>query len=313
MSLRVAFQMDPIHSIDIAGDSSFALALEAQERGHKLFHYEPKNLSLSQLTPIAKLSPMVVRNITGDHFCLGEQIATDLKTDIDVILMRQDPPFDMSYITATHILEHLHPDTLVINDPTNVRNAPEKLFVTHFKNVMPPTLITSDEKEIFSFRKEFKDIIVKPLFGNGGAGVFHIKPDDENLSSLVELYKTFYREPLMIQEYLPAVRQGDKRIILIDGEAVGAINRVPADGEARSNMHVGGKPMKCELTDRDREICEIIGPSLKEKGLLFVGIDVIGNYLTEINVTSPTGIQELSRFENINIAKLIWEAIEKKL
>ena len=305
--------MDPMESIDIAGDSSFALALEAQERGHKLFHYEPKNLSLSQLKPVAKLRSLTVQNITGNHFSLGEQRVADLKTDIDVILMRQDPPFDMSYITATHILEHVHPHTLVINNPTNVRNTPEKLFVTHFENVMPPTLITSDEEEIFGFRKEFKDIIVKPLFGNGGAGVFHIKPDDENLSSLIELHKTFYREPLMIQEYVPAVRQGDKRIILIDGKPVGAVNRVPAKGEARSNMHVGGKPMKCELTGRDREICEIIGPSLKEKGLLFVGIDVIGNYLTEINVTSPTGIQELSRFEDTNIASLIWDAIEKKL
>ncbi|MGB1844018.1 MAG: glutathione synthase [Thalassobaculaceae bacterium] len=313
MTLKVAFQMDPMESIDIAGDSSFALALEAQERGHKLFHYEPKNLSLSQLKPVAKLRSLTVQNITGDHFYLGEQRVADLKTDIDVILMRQDPPFDMSYITATHILEHVHPNTLVINNPTNVRNTPEKLFVTHFENVMPPTLITSDEEEIFGFRKEFKDIIVKPLFGNGGAGVFHIKPDDENLSSLIELHKTFYREPLMIQEYVPAVRQGDKRIILIDGKPVGAVNRVPAKGEARSNMHVGGKPMKCELTGRDREICEIIGPSLKEKGLLFVGIDVIGNYLTEINVTSPTGIQELSRFEDTNIASLIWDAIEKKL
>ena len=313
MTLKVAFQMDPMESIDIAGDSSFALALEAQERGHKLFHYEPKNLSLSQLKPVAKLQSLTVQNITGNHFYLGEQRVADLKTDIDVILMRQDPPFDMSYITATHILEHVHPHTLVINNPTNVRNTPEKLFVTHFENVMPPTLITSDEEEIFGFRKEFKDIIVKPLFGNGGAGVFHIKPDDENLSSLIELHKTFYREPLMIQEYVPAVRQGDKRIILIDGKPVGAVNRVPAKGEARSNMHVGGKPMKCELTGRDREICEIIGPSLKEKGLLFVGIDVIGNYLTEINVTSPTGIQELSRFEDTNIASLIWDAIEKKL
>jgi len=313
MTLKVAFQMDPMESIDIAGDSSFALALEAQERGHKLFHYEPKNLSLSQLKPVAKLRSLTVQNITGNHFSLGEQRIADLKTDIDVILMRQDPPFDMSYITATHILEHVHPHTLVINNPTNVRNTPEKLFVTHFENVMPPTLITSDEEEIFGFRKEFKDIIVKPLFGNGGAGVFHIKPDDENLSSLIELHKTFYREPLMIQEYVPAVRQGDKRIILIDGKPVGAVNRVPAKGEARSNMHVGGKPMKCELTGRDREICEIIGPSLKEKGLLFVGIDVIGNYLTEINVTSPTGIQELSRFEDTNIASLIWDAIEKKL
>ena len=313
MTLKVAFQMDPMDSIDITGDSSFALALEAQERGHKIFHYEPENLSLLQLKPVAKLRSLTVRNIAGNHFSLGQQKVADLKTDIDVILMRQDPPFDMSYITATHILEHVHPHTLVINDPANVRNTPEKLFVTHFEDVMPPTLITSDEEEIFSFRKKFKDIIVKPLFGNGGAGVFHIKPDDENLSSLIELHKTFNREPLMIQEYVPAVRQGDKRIILIDGAPVGAVNRVPAQGEARSNMHVGGKPMKCELTSRDREICEIIGPRLREKGLLFVGIDVIGNYLTEINVTSPTGIQELSRFEDTNIASLIWDAIEKKL
>ena len=305
--------MDPMDSIDITGDSSFALALEAQERGHKIFHYEPENLSLLQLKPVAKLRSLTVRNIVGNHFSLGQQKVADLKTDIDVILMRQDPPFDMSYITATHILEHVHPHTLVINDPANVRNTPEKLFVTHFEDVMPPTLITSDEEEIFSFRKKFKDIIVKPLFGNGGAGVFHIKPDDENLSSLIELHKTFYREPLMIQEYVPAVRQGDKRIILIDGAPVGAVNRVPAQGEARSNMHVGGKPMKCELTSRDREICEIIGPRLREKALLFVGIDVIGEYLTEINVTSPTGIQELERFDNVNIAEMIWHAIEEKL
>ena len=264
MTLKVAFQMDPMESIDIAGDSSFALALEAQERGHKLFHYEPKNLSLAQLKPVAKLRALTVQNITGNHFSLGEQRIADLKTDIDVILMRQDPPFDMSYITATHILEHVHPHTLVINNPTNVRNTPEKLFVTHFENVMPPTLITSDEEEIFGFRKEFKDIIVKPLFGNGGAGVFHIKPDDENLSSLIELHKTFYREPLMIQEYVPAVRQGDKRIILIDGKPVGAVNRVPAKGEARSNMHVGGKPMKCNLTGRDRDCLLYTSPSPRD-------------------------------------------------
>ena len=312
MSLSVAIQMDPVESIDIRGDTSFALGLEAQNRSHELHYYLPDSLTLADGRPEAVCHTLALRDTVGDHFTAGEPVRLDLST-FDVILMRQDPPFDMSYITATHILEHVHPHTLVINNPTNVRNTPEKLFVTHFENVMPPTLITSDEEEIFGFRKEFKDIIVKPLFGNGGAGVFHIKPDDENLSSLIELHKTFYREPLMIQEYVPAVRQGDKRIILIDGKPVGAVNRVPAKGEARSNMHVGGKPMKCELTGRDREICEIIGPSLKEKGLLFVGIDVIGNYLTEINVTSPTGIQELSRFEDTNIASLIWDAIEKKL
>ena len=311
-TLTVAFQMDPIGAIDINADSSFRLAEEAQARGHRLFYYTPDQISYQEGRVIARGQELTVRREVGNHFTVGGMREQDL-SELDVIWLRQDPPFDMSYITATHILEHVHPHTLVINNPTNVRNTPEKLFVTHFENVMPPTLITSDEEEIFGFRKEFKDIIVKPLFGNGGAGVFHIKPDDENLSSLIELHKTFYREPLMIQEYVPAVRQGDKRIILIDGKPVGAVNRVPAKGEARSNMHVGGKPMKCELTGRDREICEIIGPSLKEKGLLFVGIDVIGNYLTEINVTSPTGIQELSRFEDTNIASLIWDAIEKKL
>ena len=313
MSLNVAFQMDPIQSIDINGDRSFALAREAQKRGHRLYHYQPQDLSLLRQKPIAKMRPLFVKRIENEHFSLEEQITADLKSDVDVILMRQDPPFDMSYITATHILEHTQPDTLVVNDPANVRNSPEKLYVTLFKGVMPPTLITSDETEITSFREEFNDIIVKPLFGNGGAGVFHIKPDDENLSSLIELFKTFYREPLIIQQYLPAVREGDKRIILVDGKVVGAINRVPSKGEARSNMHVGGKPFKCDLTKRDNEICEQIGPSLKEKGLLFVGIDVIGNYLTEINVTSPTGIQELERFDGTNVSKLIWDAIERKL
>ena len=313
MSLNVAFQMDPIQSIDINGDSSFALALEAQTRGHVLFHYLPESLSLKHQRPVAKVNPLSVERVRDNHFSLGDSITADLATDFDVVLMRQDPPFDMSYITATHILEHAQPATLIVNDPENVRNAPEKLFVTHFTGVMPPTLITSDELEIFSFRKEYTDIIVKPLFGNGGAGVFHIKPDDENLSSLIELHKTFYREPLIVQQYLPAVRRGDKRIILVDGIPVGGINRIPADGEARSNMHVGGTPLKCDLTDRDREICEQIGPSLRERGLLFVGIDVIGDYLTEINVTSPTGIQELDRFNDTNVAGLIWDAIEKKL
>ena len=313
MGLKVAFQMDPIQSIDINGDSSFALALEAQKRGHKLYHYQPQDLSLLYQNPFAKVRPLSVQRVEGDHFSLGEQTTANLKTDVDVILMRQDPPFDMSYITATHILEHTQPHTLVVNDPANVRNAPEKLFVTHFKGVMPPTLITSDETEIAHFRMQFDDIIVKPLFGNGGAGVFHIKPEDENLSSLIELFKTFYREPLIVQQYLPAVRKGDKRIILVDGKVVGAINRVPSEGEARSNMHVGGKPFKCELTERDNEICEHIGPSLKKNGLLFVGIDVIGKFLTEINVTSPTGIQELERFDGTNVAKLIWDAIERKL
>jgi len=313
MSLTVALQMDPIESIDINGDSSFALALEAQTRGYKLLHYLPKSLTLKDQKVTAIGSSLDVRRVKGDHFTLGQQSIIDLKKGVDVILMRQDPPFDMSYITATHILEHVHPETLVVNDPINVRNAPEKLFITHFKGVMPPTLITNDTSEISAFRREHKDIIVKPLYGNGGAGVFHIKPDDENLSSLIELYEAFYKEPLIVQKYIPNVREGDKRVILVDGKAVGAINRVPAHGEARSNMHVGGTPLKCQLTARDEELCEIIGPALKKQGLLFVGIDVIGNYLTEINVTSPTGIQELSRFDDINVAGMIWDAIESKL
>jgi glutathione synthase len=313
MSLTVALQMDPIESIDIDGDSSFALALEAQTRGYDLLHYLPKSLTLKNQKVTAMGSSLNVRRAKGNHFTLSQQSIIDLEKDVDVVLMRQDPPFDMSYITATHILEHVHPKTLVVNDPISVRNAPEKLFITHFKGVMPPTLITNDTLEISAFRREYKDIIVKPLYGNGGAGVFHIKPDDENLSSLIELYEAFYKEPLIVQQYIPNVREGDKRVILVDGKAVGAINRVPANGEARSNMHVGGTPLKCQLTARDEELCEIIGPSLKKQGLLFVGIDVIGNYLTEINVTSPTGIQELSRFDNINVASIIWDAIESKL
>jgi len=233
----------------------------------------------------------------------------DLAT-MDVVLMRQDPPFDMAYITATHLLEHIHPKTLVVNDPVQVRNAPEKLLVTHFEELMPPTLITADRAQILDFRAEYKDIVLKPLFGNGGAGVFHVTPGDENLNSLLELFTQLYREPVIVQAYLPEVRQGDKRIILVDGQAAGAVNRVPASGEARSNLHVGGKAMKAELTARDREICEAIGPTLRERGLIFVGIDVIGNYLTEINVTSPTGIQEIDRFDDVCIEAQIWDAIE---
>ena len=270
MSLIVALQMDPIDSIDINGDSSFSLALEAQDRGHKLFHYLPTSLTFKDRNVSARAQELSVRPLQGNHFTLGEFEKINLKDDLDVILMRQDPPFDMSYITATHLLEHVHPATLVVNDPVNVRNAPEKLFITHFKDVMPPTLITNDKNEVEVFRKEYKDIIVKPLYGNGGAGVFHIKPDDENLSSLLELYESFYKEPLIVQQYLPKVREGDKRVILVDGKAIGAINRVPAAGEARSNMHVGGTPKKCALTKRDQEICEIIGPTLKEQGLLLL-------------------------------------------
>ena len=312
MSLAVAIQMDPIHLIDVNGDSSLMLALEAQRRGHELFHYLPGGLSLKNGKVSARGNPLAVRYDASDHFTVGAEEVVDLST-ADVVLMRQDPPFDMSYITATHILEHIHPETLVVNDPASVRNAPEKLFVTHFEGVMPETLITTDRREIMAFREEHKDIIVKPLFGNGGAGVFHIKPDDENLTSLLEMFTLMFREPVIIQRYLPEVRQGDKRIILVDGVAVGGINRVPADGEARANMHVGGVALKTNLTKREREICDIIGPTLKEQGLIFVGIDVIGDYMTEINVTSPTGIQEMNRFDGSSIETLIWDAIEARL
>jgi glutathione synthase len=311
MSLAVAIQMDPIDAIDINGDSTFALALEAQTRGHGLYHYLPQDLSLREGRVIAKARPLSVRREKGNHFTLGESETLDL-AGVDVVLMRQDPPFDMAYITATHILDHVHPGTLVVNDPVSVRNAPEKLFVTHFEGVMPPTLISSSRDEIMAFREKYKDIIVKPLYGNGGAGVFHIQPGDENLNSLLEMFTQMFREPVIAQKYLPEVRQGDKRIILVDGEPVGAINRVPAEGEARSNMHVGGRAEKSALTEREKEICDAIGPVLREQGLIFVGIDVIGDYMTEINVTSPTGIQEIDRYDGANLSGLIWDAIEKR-
>jgi len=311
MSLAVAIQMDPIDAIDINGDSTFALALEAKTRGHGLFHYLPQDLSLRDGRVIARARALDVRREEGNHFTLGEAETIDL-AGVDVVLMRQDPPFDMAYITATHILEHVHPETLVVNDPVSVRNAPEKLFVTHFDGVMPPTLISSSDEEIKAFRDEHKDIIVKPLYGNGGAGVFHIKPGDENLNSLLEMFTQVFREPLIVQRYLPEVRQGDKRIILVDGEPVGAINRVPAEGEARSNMHVGGRAERSDLTKREQEICAAIGPALREQGLIFVGIDVIGDYMTEINVTSPTGIQEIDRYDGVNLSALVWDAIEKR-
>jgi glutathione synthase len=312
MALTVAIQMDPVERIDIGGDSTFALGLEGQARGHTLLYYGPRDLSFRDGRVTARMRPISLRNVKGDHFTLGETSVVDLTT-CDVVLMRQDPPFDMAYITATHILERIHPKTLVVNDPAHVRNAPEKLFVTEFKGLMPPTLITTDRAEINAFRSEHKDIIIKPLYGNGGAGVFRVKPDDENLGSLLEMFTQFYREPVIVQRYLPEVRKGDKRIILVDGVAVGANNRVPAVGEARSNMHVGGRPEPVELTARDREICDTIGPELKRRGLIFVGIDVIGDYLTEINVTSPTGIREVKRFGGADIAALIWDAIGQRM
>ena len=309
--LTVAIQMDPIDKIDIAGDSTFAMALEAQSRGHALIYYGPRGLTFREGRVTARVRSLSVRSVKGDHFTLGEAKVFDL-SQADVVLMRQDPPFDMAYITATHILEHIHPKTLVVNDPAHVRNAPEKIFVTQFRDLMPPTLITSDRREINEFRAQHKDIILKPLYGNGGAGVFRVKPDDENLGALLEMFTQFYREPVIVQRYLPEVRKGDKRIILVDGVFAGAINRVPAAGEARSNMHVGGKPEATKLTKREQDICAALGPELKKRGLIFTGIDVIGDYLTEINVTSPTGILEVRRFGGPDIAKLIWDAIERR-
>ena len=311
MNFAVALQMDPIEDVDISADSTFAIALEGQARGHKLFHYLPQHLTLDRGRLVARGRNLELRRKANDFYTLGPETTLDLSS-MDVILMRQDPPFDMAYITATHLLEHVHPKTLVVNDPTSVRNAPEKLLVTQFPNLMPPTLITSDHSLVTQFRSEYRDIIIKPLFGNGGVGVFHVGPNDENLSTLIEMFAVTWKEPMMVQQYLPAVRDGDKRIILIDGEAMGAINRVPPAGEARANMHVGARAEPTELTDQERKICNTIGPSLKDQGLVFVGIDVIGGHLTEINVTSPTGLQEYERFSGISLSARIWESIEAK-
>lgn len=313
MTLSVALQMDPIESVDINGDSTFALGLEAEKRGYKLYHYDVKDLSFQDGKVTAYARSLTLRREMGNHFSFGAMDKIDLAEDVDVVLMRQDPPFHMGYITATHILEHIHPKTLVVNDPASVRNAPEKIFLTRFPDLMPPTLITSNSRDVAQFRAEYKDIIVKPLYGNGGAGVFRIREKDQNLNSLIEMFQKFYPEPFIVQQYLSDVVKGDKRIILVDGVAVGAINRVPPEGEVRSNMHVGGEARKTELTDREMQICNAIGPTLREMGLLFVGIDVIGDYLTEINVTSPTGIQEIQRFDGTDISALLWDAIEKRL
>ena len=310
MPLLVAVQMDPIEDINIDTDTTFLMMLEAQTRGHGLWVYGPDKLSMEDGRVLARGRALNLRAVKGDHHSLGGMEVRDL-SEMDVVLMRQDPPFDMAYITATHILERLHPKTLVVNNPKEVRNAPEKLFVTEFAEFIPPTLITSDLREIRSFREDHKDIIIKPLYGNGGAGVFRVKQDDENFGAIMEMFTQFYREPVIVQRYLPEVRKGDKRIILVDGEFVGAINRVPASGEARSNMHVGGRPEATELTPREKAICAAIGPALKKRGLIFTGIDVIGDYMTEINVTSPTGIHEVRRFGGADIAALVWDAIER--
>jgi glutathione synthase len=304
--------MDPIERIDIRSDSTFALALEAQARGAALFYYLPHQLSLDADRILARARPLNVRNAVGDHFTLGDERVLNL-ADVDVVLMRQDPPFDMNYITLTHILERLQGMTLVVNDPAEVRNAPEKILVTKFHELTPPTLISNDRAALRAFREKHGEIILKPLYGNGGLGVVHLRADDENFNALLELFGQMGREPVIAQAYLPAVREGDKRIILVDGVAVGAINRVPSIGEARSNLHVGGRPEKTSLTPREVEICSAIGPELKRRGLIFAGIDVIGGYLTEINVTSPTGIWEIRRFDGTDIAALIWDAIEARL
>ena len=311
MSLAVAIQMDPIETINIDADSTFALALEAQRRGHALHHYLPRQLTLTDGRLTARARRLEVRRERGRHFTLGAPETLEL-AQMDVILMRQDPPFDMAYITATHLLEHVRDEVLVVNDPVSVRNAPEKLFATHFPGLMPPTLITSDRDAILAFRREHGEIILKPLFGNGGAGVFRLGLADENLNALLELFTQIYREPIIVQRYLPEIRQGDKRIILVDGEAVGGVLRVPPAGEARANLHVGGTAMKTALTAREHEICAAIGPTLKQQGLLFVGIDVIGDYLTEINVTSPTGIQEINRLDGVALEAKVWDAIEAR-
>ena len=309
--MKVAFQMDPIGGVDINADSSFRLAEEAQARGHELFFYTPDHLAWQEGRITARGHDMTVQRVQGDHAHLGPVREVDL-SDFDVVWLRQDPPFDMHYITTTHLLDRLAPETLVVNDPFWVRNYPEKLLVLQFQDLTPPTTVARDLSTIRAFKDRHGDVILKPLYGNGGAGVFKLTADDRNLSSLHELFTGFSREPLIVQKYLPAVAKGDKRVILVDGEAVGAINRVPAEGETRSNMHVGGRPEKIGLTDRDLEICDRIGPLLREKGQVFVGIDVIGDWLTEINVTSPTGIQELERFDGTNVAGKIWDAIEAR-
>jgi len=312
MGLTIAVQMDPIESIDITTDSTFVTALEAQRRGHRLFYYQPRGLALRHNRLVARGQAMTLQAVPGDHYRLGTEETFDL-AGADVVFMRQDPPFDLAYITATHLLEHLPASVLVVNDPAEVRNAPEKLFVTRFPELMPPTLITADRREIEAFRREYREIIVKPLFGAGGQGVFHLGPEDENLTSILELFGTLSREPVIVQRYLPEVRAGDKRIILIEGEAVGVVARVPQTGEARANFHSGGAAAPSRLSARDQDICNAIGPELRARGLVFAGIDVIGDYLTEINVTSPTGIQQINRLDGVRLEERLVDAIETRV
>ena len=311
MSLLVAVQMDPIERINIRGDSTFALMLEAQARGHQLAYYTPDRMALVDGALFATVHAVAVRDEVGNHFTLGEAKRVDL-SGFDVILMRQDPPFDLAYISATHMLERVHPGTLVVNDPAHVRNAPEKVFVTLFPELMPPTVVTRDLAEIKAFRAEHGDIVMKPLYGKGGEAVFRLSGEDLNFGSLYDLFATTFREPWVVQKFLPAVRDGDKRIILVDGEFAGAINRVPQPDDLRSNMVRGGVAEQTELTWREREICEKLAQPLRERGLLFVGIDVIDGFLTEINVTSPTGIRAIKNLGGHDIAAMIWDKIEAR-
>ena len=311
MTLKIAVQMDPIQRINIKGDSTFALVLEAQKRGHKLSYYTPDRLALLNGKVFSAVEELSVRDQAGDHFTLGQPRRAEL-TEFDVILLRQDPPFDLAYVTTTHLLERVHPKTLVVNDPAHVRNAPEKIFVTEFADLMPPTLVTRDLAEIKAFRAEHGDIVMKPLYGHGGDAVFRITRDDLNFGSLYDMFSTTFREPWVVQKYLPAVKDGDKRIILVDGDYAGAVNRIPAADDLRSNMVRGGSPAKADLTQREREICERLGPALRERGLLLVGIDVIGDFITEINVTSPTGIRAIKNLGGPDIAALVWDKIEAK-
>ena len=312
MALKIAVQMDHIADISIEGDTSFALCLEAQARGHELYHYTPDRLTMSGTDVTAAMERLTVKDVEGDHYSFGETIRTSLR-DTDVVLLRQDPPFDMNYITTTHMLEMVHPDTFVVNNPRSVRNAPEKIFVMEYADLMPETIVTLDLDEIRAFREKHGDIILKPLYGNGGAGVFHLRDGDRNLTSLMEMFSQLTREPIIAQRYLSDVREGDKRILLIDGKPVGAINRVPHESDTRSNMHVGGQALETTMTERELEICARIGPELNKRGLTLVGIDVIGGLMTEINVTSPTGVREVKKFGGADIAALFCDAVEAKI
>ncbi len=312
MTLRVAVQMDPIEAVNINGDSTFALMLEAMARGYQLFHYTPDQLSYVEGEVVATARPITVQKVQGSHFTAGDSLRISLKTDVDVVLLRQDPPFDLAYITTTHLLEMIQPDTLVVNDPASVRNAPEKLFVTKFRELMPPTLISRSRSEIARFRSVHKDVVIKPLYGNAGTAVFFMGENDPNAAALIEMFEVLDRAPYMVQKFLPQVSEGDKRIVIVDGEVAGAINRLPKSGEIRSNLAAGGVAAETVLSARDKEICAAIGPDLKRMGLVFVGIDVIAGHLTEINVTSPTGIVAIDKFSGGNTAGRIWDAIERR-